>query len=129
MHPVSCTTTHHDITDLVNHGIVKNRKAWISWEWNITFLQNKKILNLSLTWHILWSYRFVAEVTFNDIILTHFHLWCKLIWKIGNFCFLLSFLRELKDFFLIKSVLWREIWNWGLMDNKRIILVLNPRCF
>ena len=24
MHPVSFTNTHHDITDLVNHGIVKN---------------------------------------------------------------------------------------------------------
>ena len=26
MHPVSCTDTHHDVTDLVNHGIVKNTK-------------------------------------------------------------------------------------------------------
>ena len=24
MHPVSCTNTHHDVTDLVNHGMVKN---------------------------------------------------------------------------------------------------------
>ena len=24
MHPVSCTNTHHDIIDLVNHGMVKN---------------------------------------------------------------------------------------------------------
>ena len=31
---------------------------------NITFLQNKKILNLGLRWHILRSYHFVAEVTF-----------------------------------------------------------------
>ena len=37
------TNTHHDVTDLVNHGMVWNTKTWISWEWNKTFLQNKKI--------------------------------------------------------------------------------------
>ena len=26
MLPVSCTNTHHDVTDLLNHGIVKNIK-------------------------------------------------------------------------------------------------------
>ena len=26
MHPVTCTNTHHDVTDLVNHGMVKNTK-------------------------------------------------------------------------------------------------------
>ena len=24
MHPFSCTNTHHDVTDLVNHDMVKN---------------------------------------------------------------------------------------------------------
>ena len=42
MHPVSCTNTHHDVTDLVKHPMVKNTKTWISREWNITFLSNKK---------------------------------------------------------------------------------------
>ena len=68
MHLVSCTNTHRDITDLVNHGMVKNTEAWISWEWNIIFLWNKKILNLCFRWHILRSYCFVAEVTFKDCI-------------------------------------------------------------
>ena len=48
--------------------MVKNTKAWISWEWNITFLWNKKILNLCFRWHILKSYCFVAEVTFKLLI-------------------------------------------------------------
>ena len=61
---VSCTNTHCDDTDSVNHGMVKNTKTWISWEWNRTFLWNKKILNLCLRWHILRSYHFVVEVTF-----------------------------------------------------------------
>ena len=26
MHPVSYTNTHHDITDLINHRMVKNTK-------------------------------------------------------------------------------------------------------
>ena len=66
MHPVSCTNTNDDITGLVNHGMVKNTKAWISWERNITFLQNKKILHLCLRWYILRIYHFVAEVTFKE---------------------------------------------------------------
>ena len=63
---VSCTNSHHDVTVLVNHGIVKNIKTWISLEPNITFLQNKNILNLCLKWHILGSYHFVVEVTYKS---------------------------------------------------------------
>ena len=59
---VSYTNTHHDVTDLVNHGTDKNTKTWISWQRNITFFRNKEILNLCLRWHILRSYLFVAEV-------------------------------------------------------------------
>ena len=51
----SCANTHFDVTDLVNHGMVKNTKIWISWESNMTILWNKKILNLCLKWHILKS--------------------------------------------------------------------------
>ena len=32
MHPVTYTNTHHDITDLVNYGMVENTKTWISWK-------------------------------------------------------------------------------------------------
>ena len=42
MHPVSCTNTHHDVTDLIKHGIFENTETWISWERNIIFLRNKK---------------------------------------------------------------------------------------
>ena len=59
------TYCHHDVTDLANHGMVKNTKTWISGKRNIIFLRNKKILNLCLRWHILRSYPFLAEVTFN----------------------------------------------------------------
>ena len=67
MHPVLCNNTHHDATDLVNHGIVKNAKTWISSKWSIIFLRNKKIFNLCLRWHILRSYCFLAEVTFKSL--------------------------------------------------------------
>ena len=77
MYTVSCANTHH-VTDLINHGIVKNTKTWISWEQNITFLQNKKILIMCLRWHILRSYCFVAEVTFKLCCYT-------LTWKIIEF--------------------------------------------
>ena len=66
MHLVSCTNTHHDITDLVNHGMVKNTKTWIYWEWKITSLRNEKLLNLCLRWYDLIKSEnlFVGEVTF-----------------------------------------------------------------
>ena len=64
MHPVSCTNTHHDVTDLVNHGIVKNTKNLNILRTEYNFLRNNKILNLGFRWHILRSYCFVAEVTF-----------------------------------------------------------------
>ena len=28
MHPVSCANTHHNITDLVSHMMVKNKKKF-----------------------------------------------------------------------------------------------------
>ena len=60
-----CTLSHHDvIIDFVNHGMFKNTKPWISWEWYITFLWNKEILNLCLRWYILRNYHFVADATF-----------------------------------------------------------------
>ena len=62
MYFVSCTNTHRDVTDSVNHGMIKNTKTWISWERKIIFLRNKEILNLCLRWHISRSYSFVAEV-------------------------------------------------------------------
>ena len=64
MYLVSCTNIHRDVTYSVNHGMVKNTKTWISWEQNIIFLRNKK--NMCPRWHILRSYRFVAEVTFKN---------------------------------------------------------------
>ena len=65
MYLVSCTLTHPNVTDSVNHRMVKNTKTCISWERNIFFLWNKHFFNLCLRWHILKSYHFVAEVTFN----------------------------------------------------------------
>ena len=67
IHLVSCTNTHHEVTDLLNHGMVKNTKTLISWEQNITSLPNEKFLKLCLRWHILGGYCFVAEVTFNPL--------------------------------------------------------------
>ena len=66
MYLVSCTNTHCDIIGSVNHGIVKTTKTWISREQNIIFLQNKKILNLYLRWHVLRSHCFVAEIIFKQ---------------------------------------------------------------
>ena len=69
MHPVSCTNSHHGVTYLVNHGMVKNTKTRMSRERNITFPRNKKIINLCPRRCILRSYRFVAKVTFNLLII------------------------------------------------------------
>ena len=68
MHLASCTNNHRDVTDLVNHGMFKDTKTWISWERDIIFLRSKKILNLCLRCHIFRSYHFVAEVTFKVFV-------------------------------------------------------------
>ena len=68
MHPVSCTNTHHDVTNLVKDRMVKNIQSRISRERNITFLSNKKIPNLCLRWHILRIYGFVAKVIFKQVV-------------------------------------------------------------
>ena len=39
MHPAAFTNTHYDVTDLVNHGMAKNRK--LSRERNMIFLSKK----------------------------------------------------------------------------------------
>ena len=73
MHPVSCRNTHHNIKDLVNHGMVKNTKTWNISRTEHGFSMKQKILNLCLIWHILRSYRFVADVTLRGNILSdHF---------------------------------------------------------
>ena len=41
MHPFSCTNTHYDVTDLVNHWMIKNTKTWIPWKRNVTFCKKK----------------------------------------------------------------------------------------
>ena len=88
VHLLSCANTHHDITDLVNHEMVKNAKNWISWEQNIAFLQNKKILNMCFRWHVLRSYHFVAEVTFK----CHTQRMERIDWisRCGTLCWIIS---------------------------------------
>ena len=68
MHPVSTTNTHHDFTDFVDLRMVKNTQTWISWDRNIAFLWNEKILNLSIRWQILTIYCFVTEVIFKSLV-------------------------------------------------------------
>ena len=62
-----CTLSH--VLILVVTSLIWSIMEWLKiqkleWERNIIFLRNKKILNLCCRWHILRSYRFVAEVTF-----------------------------------------------------------------
>ena len=80
----------HDITDLVNHGLVKNTKHWISWEQNRTFLQKKKILNLCLRCHILRSYCFVAEVTFKVFVIFCYTLLYFIFLLVCSLCLFIS---------------------------------------
>ena len=66
VHPVTCTHTHHhDVTDLVILGMVKNTNTW-NLE-NGTWLSYKinKFLTSASDDTLLKSYCLVAEVTFN----------------------------------------------------------------
>ena len=46
MHPDSCTNTHHDFTDLINHGMVKNIKTFhiVRMENNFSMKQKKFLI-------------------------------------------------------------------------------------
>ena len=118
MQPVSCTNTHYDVTDLLNHGIVKNTKTWISLERNITVLQNKKILNLCLRWHVLISYHFLAEVTFNKLAglrlatLSKKRIWHRWIFPVNFVKFLrTSFLQNTSGRLLLHGVSSKFFWK------------------
>ena len=111
-------------------GWLKNTKTWMSWERNITFLRNKKILNLDLRWHILRSYHFVTEVTFKDIkesnFFFNFSWWNIELFKSGTivFCFKICWQRLwdkriiFKFFALWVGFVWESFswnysyWNW-----------------
>ena len=80
---VSCTNTHRDATYSINHGVVKNTKTWISSERSRIFLRNEKILDLCLRRHILRSYYFVAEVTFETNIFQEQWLQLNLEFSLG----------------------------------------------
>ena len=86
--------THRGITNLVNHGMVKSLKTWISWERNITRTWNEKVLNLCFRWHILRSYHFVAGVTFKHLQK------CNHSGTLTGFLFLKSHSHVLKKFFI-----------------------------
>ena len=44
MYLVSCTNTHHDVTDLVNHGMVKNTKLEYLEKGTLFFYKIQKFL-------------------------------------------------------------------------------------
>ena len=98
MHPVSCTNIHYEITDLLNQGMVKNTKTWISWERNITFLWIEKDLNLCLRWHILSSYCFVAEVT----------LYYQMYRQLWHQCFTYIFHNKIQCKLHLKACYWHR---------------------
>ena len=65
MHPVSCTNTNHDVTDLVNERMVKNTKTLISSEGNIPFLRNKIFFKGYLRYKMITSQNVPSEVSQN----------------------------------------------------------------
>ena len=109
MHLVSCTNTHRDVTYLVNHGMVKNIKSWISWERNIIFLGNKKFLSLCLRWHIWRSYCFVAEVTFKVSGNSHRYGTC---WSVTKYLNIPIFRNQKYGYFSIRASAIRS-WNYA----------------
>ena len=79
---------------------VSEPEHWVTWLHshrtgvNFLFLRRKRIQYFCLT----------------TSFLTHFYLWCKSHLKNWKFFFAFkTFFRKLKDFCLIKPVLWREI--------------------
>ena len=64
---ISCTNTHHDVTDLVNRGMVKNKKPEYLGGGTQLSYETKEFL-ICASEHILRSYGFVEKVTFKKSI-------------------------------------------------------------
>ena len=135
MHAVSCTKTHHDVTDLVNYSMVRNTEIWLSWKQNIFFPWNKKILNLCPRCHIFRSNRFLAEVTFKQHLLIYSSCREVLIWGVMKLIFsildlsvdICSTRDTLKFNFLtitrsIVKIYCLVIFNWILWTGVSVIL-------
>ena len=54
MYPISCTNTHHDVTDLINHGMVKIQKFEYLENGTWLFYERKKSLTCAL-YDKLWE--------------------------------------------------------------------------
>ena len=121
MHPVSCINTYHDVTDSVNHGMVKNTNTWMSWKRNIFFLRNKKILYLCLRWHIFISYRFLADVTFN---ISYRKISAKRVTAIWFLCLISS-----KNFFTLagNNIYWWKGLNWTFLMHVFAKIVIKKK--
>ena len=71
-----------------NDGVVQNIKDWIFQEWNMTFLQNKKILKFCLRDCIFRSSNFLVEVTSELRVLQmaytawRFASWFMISWRL-----------------------------------------------
>ena len=103
MHPVSSTNTHNDVTDLVNHGMVKNTKAWISWD-------RKKLLPC------------VSDYTFWEIIILYQSLrnWqrrnvCRNLTQTGNLETKVLWTIDKSKIYdeVTKNRTWKD-WGWEL---------------
>ena len=131
--------------------MVRNTKNWKSWEQNIIFLQNKKILNLCFRWHILRSCHFVAEVTFKEkkvsgeiacalisLFLVQIEKACKLVNYLESICFLqnlLSFIitknlkQEIHDDISIFNVTWSKGNDITNPNGEVLYGLLSRSCF
>ena len=101
---------------LLNHGLVKNTRISMSWKQNKT-----KILNLCIGWHILRSYRFLADVTFNKSY--------KISTQKTFFFFSSSSFFFKENFFLLFSVIDSFKWFWMESCNKNIQLYSFPTIY
>ena len=107
--------------------MVKNTNTWISWERNIIFLSNKKILNLHLRWHILRSYRFVEEVTLT-LFFPMLYLYCIRIPQVVYKCNVGKKWFKMQTFWVIskifnlhdltdKHISWKKLSTWEFLNK------------
>ena len=114
MHPVSCTNTHHDVTDFANHWMVLKTE---SWEWNINFPRNEKIPNLCHRLLVLRFFGLVADLTCKSFD----QFWFKMIWYIR--CWSRFWYNILAETFCWKFK-WLENWMY---QHLVFFFVTNPQ--
>ena len=74
---------HHDLTYSEVHATIRNRKNWVSKEWSMMFLWNKKVLKVTLMQ--IWMFGLIWKQHLQDFVFSILRIIELFTWKVCIF--------------------------------------------